>query len=383
LEDSTDTSRAKSASLELEGKHEPSRRHLKPAALCFDPGIGLPRDPDFTIVTDAACLQRQRRKKCEKARRQSKMLFQELGSTGERVSAIGVGGWHLGLKHVDEQLSIRIVRSAIDRGINFMDNCWDYNEGASETRMGKALRDGYREQAFLMTKIDGRSKTEAARQLDQSLKRLQVDCIDLVQHHEIIRFEDPHRIFDEEGANAALTEAREAGKLRYIGFTGHKDPRVHLYMLEVAADHGFTFDTVQMPLNVMDAHYRSFGKQVLPELVKQNIGVLGMKSMANGILLKSKTVTPIECLHYAMNLPTSVVITGIDSMDILDQAFEAARTFSPMTDQQVDSLLEKTAAAASRGKFEPFKTTSIFDGTAQNPKWLGDESERVRRLMPE
>jgi aryl-alcohol dehydrogenase-like predicted oxidoreductase len=311
------------------------------------------------------------------------MLFRELGSTGERVSAIGVGGWHLGLKHVDEQLSIRIVRSAIDRGINFMDNCWDYNEGASETRMGKALRDGYREQAFLMTKIDGRSKTEAARQLDQSLKRLQVDCIDLVQHHEIIRFEDPHRIFDEEGANAALTEAREAGKLRYIGFTGHKDPRVHLYMLEVAADHGFTFDTVQMPLNVMDAHYRSFGKQVLPELVKQNIGVLGMKSMANGILLKSKTVTPIECLHYAMNLPTSVVITGIDSMDILDQAFEAARTFSPMTDQQVDSLLEKTAAAASRGKFEPFKTTSIFDGTAQNPEWLGDESERVRRLMPE
>jgi aryl-alcohol dehydrogenase-like predicted oxidoreductase len=311
------------------------------------------------------------------------MLFRELGSTGERVSAIGVGGWHLGLKHVDEQLSIRIVRSAIDRGINFMDNCWDYNEGASETRMGKALRDGYREQAFLMTKIDGRSKTEAARQLDQSLKRLQVDCIDLVQHHEIIPFEDPHRIFDEEGANAALTEAREAGKLRYIGFTGHKDPRVHLYMLEVAADHGFTFDTVQMPLNVMDAHYRSFGKQVLPELVKQNIGVLGMKSMANGILLNSKTVTPIECLHYAMNLPTSVVITGIDSMDILDQAFEAARTFSPMTDQQVVSLLEKTAAAASRGKFEPFKTTSIFDGTAQNPEWLGDESERVRRLMPE
>src|SRR5438552_3628994 len=224
------------------------------------------------------------------------MIYRTLGSTGERVSAIGVGGWHLGLKEVDEKLAIRIVRSAIDRGINFLDNCWDYNDGASETRMGKALRDGYREKAFVMTKIDGRSKKEAARQLDESLKRFKIDCIDLVQHHEIIRYEDPHRIFDKEGANAALVEGREAGKLRYIGFTGHKDPHIHLYMLEVAAEHGFKFDTVQMPLNLMDAHYRSFAGLVLPELVKQNIGVLGMKSMANGILLKSNTVTPIECL---------------------------------------------------------------------------------------
>jgi len=180
------------------------------------------------------------------------------------VSAIGVGGWHLGLKTVDEQLAIRIVRSAIDRGINFLDNCWDYNEGASELRMGKALRDGYRARAFVMTKIDGRSKKEAARQLDESLRRLGVDCIDLVQHHEIIRFEDPHRVFDEKGANAALVEARAAGKIRYIGFTGHKDPRIHLYMLEVAAENSFKFDTVQMPLNVMDAHYRSFEKRFYP-----------------------------------------------------------------------------------------------------------------------
>jgi len=249
------------------------------------------------------------------------MIYRVLGSTGERVSAIGVGGWHLGLKQVDEPLAIRIVRSAIDRGINFLDNCWDYNEGASELRMGKALRDGYRRQAFVMTKIDGRSRKEAARQLDESLRRLRVDYIDLVQHHEIIRFEDPHRIFDDQGANAALIEARAAGKIRYIGFTGHKDPRIHLYMLEVANENGFKFDTAQMPLNVMDAHYRSFEKLVVPELVKLEIGVLGMKSMANGILLKSKTVTPIECLHYALNLPTSVVITGIDSMEILDQAF--------------------------------------------------------------
>src|ERR1700682_46259 len=186
------------------------------------------------------------------------MIYRTLGSTGEKVSAIGVGGWHLGLKTVNEQLAIRIVRSAIDRGINFLDNCWDYNEGASELRMGKALRDGYRDRAFVMTKIDGRSKQEATKQLDESLRRLGVDCIDLVQHHEIIRFEDPHRIFNEQGANAALVEARAAGKIRYIGFTGHKDPRIHLYMLEVAKEKEFKFDTVQLPLNVMDAHYRSF-----------------------------------------------------------------------------------------------------------------------------
>ena len=312
----------------------------------------------------------------------AEMPYRILGSTGERVSAIGLGGWHLGFKKVDEQLSIRIIRDAIQRGINFMDNCWDYNDGASETRMGKALRDGYRNKVFLMTKIDGRSKKEAARQVEESLRRLQTDCIDLVQHHEILRYEDPHRIFDDDGANAALIEARKAGKLRYIGFTGHKDPRIHFYMLEVAKQRAFKFDTVQMPLNVMDAHYRSFEKLVLPELVKQNIGVLGMKSMGNGVILKSNTVTAIECLHYALNLPTSVVITGVDSMEILEQAFEAARTFRPMSKAQVKSLLAKTAKAASRGEFELFKTTSIFDGTAYHPKWLGEEPERVQQVMP-
>jgi len=313
----------------------------------------------------------------------TEMSYRVLGSTGEKVSAIGIGGWHLGLNHVDEQLSIRIVRAAIDRGINFMDNCWDYNEGASEIRMGKALRDGYRDRVFLMTKIDGRSKQEAVKQLEESLRRLEVSHIDLVQHHEVLRYEDPHRIFHQDGANRALIEAREAGKLRYIGFTGHKDPNIHLHMLKVAADYGFKFDAVQMPLSVMDAHYRSFEKMVLPELVDRNIGVLGMKSMANGILLKSNTVTPIECLHYALNLPTSVVITGIDSMSILEQAFEAIRTFHPMSEQEVKALLAKTAKAAARGEYEPFKTTSIFDGTAKNPEWLGAEPERLQHLMPE
>ena len=312
----------------------------------------------------------------------TQMIYRTLGDTGERVSAIGLGGWHLALKHVDEKLAVRIVREALDRGINFLDNCWDYNEGASEKRMGKALRDGYREKAFVMTKIDGRSKKEAARQLDESLGRLDIECLDLVQHHEILRFEDPHRIFHEDGANAALVEARSAGKLRYIGFTGHKDPRIHLYMLEVARQNGFKFDAVQMPLNLMDAHYRSFAKEVVPELVKQNIGVLGMKSMGNGILLKSNTVTAIECLHYALSLPTSVVITGIDSMEILEQAFEAVRTFPSVSKEELNASLAKTADVALTGEYEPFKTTSLFDGTAANPEWLGEEPKEFRALMP-
>ena len=311
------------------------------------------------------------------------MLYRTLGLTGEQVSAIGLGGWHLGLSHVDESLSIRIVRSAVDRGITFLDNSWDYNDGASEKRMGKALRDGYRDKVFLMTKIDGRSKKEATRQLDESLRRLQTDRIDLVQHHEVIRFEDPHRMFDEEGANTALLDARKAGKLRYIGFTGHKDPHIHLHTLEVAREHDFAFDAVQMPLNVMDAHYRSFEKVVLPVLVKQRIGVLGMKSMANGIILRSKTVTPVECLQYALNLPTSVVITGCDSMEILDQAIEVARDFKPLSQAQVNALLAKTKDAAANGKFELFKTTSIFDSTATHPQWLGEEPERLQAMVQE
>jgi predicted aldo/keto reductase-like oxidoreductase len=308
--------------------------------------------------------------------------YRSLGKTGERVSPIGLGGWHLGLPNVDEQLGFRIVRSAIDHGITFMDNSWDYNEGASEIRMGRALRDGYRDRAFLMTKIDGRSKRDATRQLDESLRRLQTDRIDLIQHHEVIRFDDPHRIFHPEGANAALLEARKAGKVRYIGFTGHKDPRIHLHTLEVAKENGFSFDTVQMPLNVMDAHYRSFEKLVLPELVKRNIGVLGMKSMGNGIILKSGTVTPVECLHYALSLPTSVIIAGCDSMEVLDQALDAVRTFHPLTVPQREALLSRTRAAAARGEFEPFKTSSIFDSTAKHPDWLGEEPQPLREMMP-
>lgn len=305
-----------------------------------------------------------------------------LGSTGEKVSAIGIGGYHLAVPGVDEALAIRIVRTALERGVTFLDNCWDYHDGESERRMGRALRDGARERAYVMTKIDGRSKAEAARQLDESLRRLQVECIDLVQHHEVIRFEDPHRIFAPGGAHEALLEARAAGKLRHIGFTGHKDPLVHLHMLEVAAAHGFRFDAVQMPLNPFDAHYRSFGRQVLPALVGQGVAVLGMKSMATGILLKSGVVTARECLRYALGLPTSVVITGVDSLPVLEQAIEVATDFRPMDAAEVEALLARTAAPAAGGTYEPFKTSSLFDGTAQNPSWLGEEGEAVRSLMP-
>ena len=309
------------------------------------------------------------------------MPYRTLGQTGERVSAIGLGGWHLALPDVDAALARRLVRSAIDRGITFMDNSWDYNEGESERRMGAALRDGYRDRVFLMTKIDGRSHAEAARQLDESLQRLQTDRIDLVQHHEVIRFDDPHRMFDEEGANRALLDARAAGKLRYIGFTGHKDPHIHLHTLDVARDHGFRFDAVQMPLNVMDAHYRSFERLVLPRLVAEGIGALAMKPMGNGVILKSRTATARECLRYALNLPASVVITGIDSVEVLDQACEVAASFAPMSRDEVSALLAKTASAAARGAFEPFKTSSIFDSTAEHPEWLGEEPERLRQLM--
>ena len=312
------------------------------------------------------------------------MPYRVLGRTGQRVSAVGLGGWHIGFKQLDERLSIKIVRTAVDRGINFLDNSWDYNKGESERRMGKALaQGGYRKRVLLMTKIDGRTKEAANKQLEESLRRLQTDHVDVLQHHEVIRFDDPDRIFAQGGAMEAFLDARQAGKLRFIGFTGHKDPHIHLHTLTVAREQGFRFDTVQMPLNVMDAHYRSFERLVLPELVKQNIGVLGMKSLGNGLILKSGSVTAIECLQYALSLPTSVVITGIESMERLDQAFEAVRTFRPMTEAQRDALLAKTARPASRGEFELFKTTSIFDATATNPAWLGEEPQRLQQVMPE
>ncbi len=292
-----------------------------------------------------------------------------LGSTGQQVSMLGLGGYHIG--NPSEAEAIKIVRTAADNGITFMDNCWDYHDGESEARMGKALRDGYRQKVFLMTKIDGRDAQTAAKQIDESLSRLQTDHLDVLQFHEVIRSNDPERIFAPGGGIEAAVKAREAGKVRFIGFTGHKSPQMHKHMLEVADQHKFKFDTVQMPLNVMDAQYDSFAKVVLPMLEERNIGVLGMKPIGAGILLKSGKVNAVECLRYALSLPTSVVITGCESMKDVQQAIDLARSFKPLTGPERAALLSKTAEAAKNGEFELYKTSDQFDGTAHNPKWLG------------
>jgi aryl-alcohol dehydrogenase-like predicted oxidoreductase len=334
--------------------------------------VTLIKDPaDLPFVTDAG-------------ERRGEMLYRHFGRTGEMISAIGMGGFHLGKSALSDDEAVRLVHQGIDRGITFIDNCWDYNKGRSELRVGVALdQGGYRDRVFLMTKMDGRSKQEAARQIDTSLQRMRTDRIDLIQHHEILRYDDPDRIFAEGGAMEAFVEAKQAGKLRYIGFTGHKDPRIHLQMLAVAAERGFHFDAVQMPLNVMDAHFRSFAHLVLPYLVEHGIAVLGMKSFADSVLLKSGApIQPLEYLHYSLNLPTSVVITGVESQRDLDQAFEAVRTFEPMDQATMAELLARSRPYAVEGKFELFKTSATFDGTAKNAEWLGDEVESVAKLAP-
>lgn len=304
------------------------------------------------------------------------MQFRTLGRTGEKVSIIGVGGAHLGGDDVSDSEATRIVRTAIDNGVNFMDNCWDYNEGRSEERMGKALQDGYRHKAFLMTKIDGRDARTATRQIDESLKRLKTDHLDLLQLHEVIRMNDPERAFAPGGAIEAMVAARTAGKTRYLGFTGHKSPEIHLQMIQVARRRYFHFDTVQMPLNIFDAHYDSFAKRVVPAAQKEGIAILGMKPLGGRFLLQTKTVSPVECLNYAMNLPVSVVITGIDAMDILKQALQVARDFKPLSEDQVAAMLNKTAQVAGNGQYEKYKTSTQFDGTHAHPEWLGPGGEQ-------
>ena len=317
------------------------------------------------------------------------MLFRTLGETGEQVSVIGLGGSHLGQAQVPEDLAINLIHEALDRGINFLDNSWDYNEGRSEQRVGKALsQSGYRQKAFVMTKIDGRTKELASNQIDDSLQRLKVDHIDLLQHHEVIRFDDPDRIFGEGGGMEAVVAAQKAGKVRFIGFTGHKDPHVHLYMFEVARRHGFHFDTVQMPINIMDAHFRSFAQLVVPEAMKQKTSILGMKCFGSGVMMKSNVisssaVSPIECLHYSLNVPVAVQITGINSKMLLDQAFAAVKSFKPMDESEVATLLAKSEQDAINGMYELFKTTAHFDSTARHPDWLGADSQAVQKLAPQ
>ena len=312
------------------------------------------------------------------------MLYRELGQTGVEVSVIGLGGSHLGQALVTENDALRLIHEALDRGITFLDNAWDYNEGRSEVRVGKALQQGgYRQKAFVMTKIDGRTKEEATNQIDTSLKRLQTDHIDLLQHHEVIRFDDPDRIFNEGGAMEAFVAAKQAGKVRFIGFTGHKDPHIHLYMLEVAKQNGFHFDTVQMPINIMDAHYRSFAQLVVPQALKQHIGVLGMKCFGSGIILKSGVVEPMDCLNYSLNVPVSVLITGINTPLLLNQAFTAVKSFKPLDEATVVALISKTEEAARNGGYELFKTSAHFDSIARHPDWLGTDSVPVQKLAPQ
>ena len=303
-----------------------------------------------------------------------KMPVRKLGSTGVEVSVLGLGGFHIGLAK-DEKAAVQIVRAAVDHGVNFMDNCWDYNDGRSQVWMGSALRDGYRKRVFLMTKIDGRTRKSAADQIDQCLRAFGTDVIDLVQIHEVIRMSDPDRVFGPDGAVEALVAARKAGKLRFIGFTGHKSPEIHLKMLATADRHGFTFDTVQMPVNVMDAHYDSFTTKVLPELSKKKVGALGMKPLGSGLFFKSaplaeRAITPQQCLQFAMSEPTSVVITGCDTMGILMQGIDTAYRFQPMKEGDRQAVLAHTAPVAKAGAYEKYKTSGAFDGTAQNPWWL-------------
>jgi aryl-alcohol dehydrogenase-like predicted oxidoreductase len=303
------------------------------------------------------------------------MPRRKLGRTGVEVSILGLGGYHIG-QAKDDETATRIIRTALDHGVTFLDNCWDYNEGKSHTRMGKALRDGYRKKAFLMTKIDGRTRDSAAAQIDQSLKQLETDVIDLLQIHEVIRPTDPGRVFGPSGAMEAVVAARKAGKIRFIGFTGHKSPDIHLAMLTTAREHGFHYDTVQMPLNVMDAHYQSFGAKVVPVATREGTGVLGMKPFGSGVFFKSKTlgkekVSTLECLQYPMSLPTSVVITGCEEMGILMQALYAAMTFDETKVKATrDDVLARSAPEAGEGEWEKYKTSEQFDGTAKHPWWM-------------
>ncbi len=303
-------------------------------------------------LTTASILSRQTQAGGEIPRR-------PLGNTGVQVSIIGVGGFHLGSAK-DQSEARKIVDAALDAGINFFDNAWEYHDGRSEEWLGEALKQK-RDRAFLMTKVctHGRSKDIAMRMLEESLKRLQTDHLDLWQIHEVIYDNDPDLIFKTGGAAEALVEAKKQGKVRFVGFTGHKDPSIHLKMLE----HGFPFDAVQMPLNCFDANFRSFETRVLPELHRRGIAALGMKSMGgSGEMVAHGAVTAAEALRYAMSLPVAVTISGMESLSVLKQNLEVARGFQPMSAADMQHLRDRCSFDASDGRWELFKTTKKYDG---------------------
>jgi aryl-alcohol dehydrogenase-like predicted oxidoreductase len=282
-----------------------------------------------------------------------------LGKTGAQVSAIGIGGYHLGSTR-DQAEANELVSRAMDAGINFFDNAWDYHDGMSEERMGMALK-GKRDHAFIMTKVctHGRGKDVALRMLEESLRRLQTDHLDLWQIHEVIYYNEPDLYFSAGGVIEALEAAKQQGKVRFVGFTGHKDPAIHLRMLS----HGFPFDTVQMPLNCFDSTFRSFETQVLPEAIRQGVAPLGMKSLGGGgEFVKHGAITAQEGLRYAMSLPVATTISGMDSLEVLEQNLGVARGFQPMSKEEMASLRERVRSVAADGRYELFKTSKHYDG---------------------
>jgi uncharacterized protein len=296
--------------------------------------------------------------------------YRPLGRTGERVSAIGLGGYHIG-KQADEQESIRLIRGAIDGGITFMDNCWDYHGGASEIRMGKALRDGYRERVFLMSKIDGRHGicrlTDRGMPATATNRSHRPDAIP--RNHSDGRSRSDFCGERSDGSRAGRPAGRQNSLHRV--YRAQRSPRPFTN----ARDRGQPRGALRCCPDALERHGRtlscSFEHQVLPLLLREEIAVLGMKAFGDPFILRSNTVTPIECLQYVLNLPISTVITGIDSVQVLEQDLEAARTFVPLSKEAVANLLARTADAAATGKYELFKTSNRYDGTAQNPHWLG------------
>jgi predicted aldo/keto reductase-like oxidoreductase len=289
---------------------------------------------------------------------EGEMPTRPLGKTGENVSILCLGGHHIG-RIRDESECIALIRHAVDLGVTFMDNAWEYHGGRSEELMGKALAGGYRDKAFLMTKHHGRKRWQTAMEhLEDSLRRLKTDHIDLWQYHEVVYPDDPDWIFRPEGAILAAEKAKKQGKVRFIGFTGHKDPNIHMEMLA----HDYPWDTVQMPLNPLDAHFKSFEKRILPILEERGIGVVAMKTMAGGHALRTGTVKPAECLRYVWSLPVDTIVSGIINREHLHDNVRAAKTFKPMSEAETKALLARTKEPAMTGDFEPFKTTRGYDG---------------------
>lgn len=282
------------------------------------------------------------------------MPYRTLGKTGEAVSLLCVGGFHIGMGNLSDEESVALMRTAVDEGVNFFDNAWSYHGGRSEERMGKALKDGYRDRVFLMTKVNGRDAQSAQSQLDDCLRRLDVDVIDLLQVHEVVHDDEPQKVYDE--VIAVIEAARDAGKVRHIGFTGHHWPRLMNEMI----DRGFDWETIQMPLNVFDHHFQSFETEVLPRAIERNYGVIAMKTcggLPGSIPNGSRAATVTECLRYAMGLPgVSSVCSGVNSMDHLRENLALAKSFQPFEPEELASLLERTREPAMTGDFEPYKT---------------------------